>query len=250
MDDMTRTIARSTNRFYADHAASFASTRQRPWQGWVRLLPHLLTLPPSFTVLDAACGNLRFEHFLAERGLHPSVAYAVDACHDLLASPAPGTLRTERIPADLIELLEDEHSFSSIGVPPCDLTACFGFMHHLPHAHLRERMIETLLASTKPGGLCILSLWQFGKDARIAEKAQRLTGAAERTLGITLDGTADRFLGWQEAEGAFRFCHDFSDAECSDLARFAEGRGAHMLDSFSADGKTGDLNRYLVLQVA
>lgn len=249
MDDTTRTIAKATNRFYAEHAGSFASTRQRAWQGWEQLLPHLLALPPSFTMLDAACGNLRFEHFLAGHGLRPAMAYAVDACPDLLDSPAPDALAIERISADLMELLDGERRFSSLDVPACNLTACFGFMHHLPHAIFRQRMVETLLASTLPGGLCILSLWQFSKDARLAEKSQRLTANAERALGITLDDGADRFLGWQEAEGAFRFCHDFSDAECADLARFAESCGAHMLDNYCADGKTGDLNRYLVFQV-
>ncbi len=165
---MTRTICQATNRFYAEHAASFASTRQQAWHGWERLLPSLRTLPPSFTVLDAACGNMRFEHFLAGHGLHPAAAHAVDACPELLDSPGPDALRTNRICA---------------------------------------------------------------------------------ALSIVLDDGADRFLGWQDAEDAFRFCHYFSDAECADLARFAEEHGARVLDSFCADGRTGDLNRYLVLQV-
>lgn len=249
MDDMTRTICQATNRFYAEHAASFASTRQQAWQGWERLLPHLRTLPPSFTVLDAACGNMRFEHFLAGHELHPAAAHAVDACPELLASPSPEALRTNRISVDLIEMLDAERGFGTIGVPACDLAVCFGFLHHLPHARLRRRMVEALMEATGSDGLCILSLWQFGKDERLAKKAQQLTAAAEQTLSIVLDDGADRFLGWQDAEDAFRFCHHFSDAECAELARFAEERGARVLDSFCADGRTGDLNRYLVLQV-
>ncbi len=249
MDDTTHTICQATNRFYAEHAASFASTRQQAWQGWERLLPHLAALPQSFTVLDAACGNLRFEQFLTGHGLYPAAAYAVDACPELLAAPTPDAMQTERVCADLIEMLDAGHDFGSIGVPACDLAVCFGFLHHLPRPDLRRRMVEALLGATKPGGLCIISLWQFGKDERLAKKARHLTAAAEQALSIVLDDDADRFLGWQDAEEAFRFCHDFSDAECAGAARFTEEHGARVLSSFCADGKTGDLNRYLVLQV-
>lgn len=250
MDPTAHAIAQATNRFYADHAASFASTRQHAWQGWDQLIAHLVGLPTSFTVLDAACGNLRFERFLASHGLRPATAFAVDACPELLAHPAPDAMGIQRITADLMELLDEGDGFSALGVPACDLTVCFGFMHHLPHGHLRRRAIEALLEATRPGGLCILSLWQFGKDARLAKKAQLITAAAEQALSLALDDPADRFLGWQGAEGSFRFCHDFSDAECAELTLFAESQGATLTDSFCADGKEGNLNRYLVLRAA
>ena len=55
-------------------------------------------------------------------------------------------------------------------------------------------------------------------------------------------------MGWQADEDAFRFCHSFSDDEIDHLKERAEAQGALVVDDFCADGKTGDLNRYLLFQ--
>lgn len=248
MDSKTREICSTTNRFYGENVSSFSSTRQHPWSGWERLTPRLRLLPEELTVLDAACGNLRFERFMEAQGLRPARVFAIDQCAQLLNAEAPAGMPIDRIQADIITLIDEAEGFGSLGCAPCDLTVAFGFMHHLPTPALRQSLLEALLESTKPGGLCALSFWQFGKDERLAAKAAQATAIAEREFGIALEDAQDHFLGWQEDRHALRFCHDFSDEEVNALKGFAQRQGALVLDDFTADGKSHDLNRYLVLR--
>lgn len=248
MDSKTQEICSATNRFYGENASSFSSTRQHPWIGWERLTPHLRHLPEDLTVLDAACGNLRFERFMEAQGLRPARVLAIDQCVQLLNAEAPKGMPIERIQADIIALVDGAEGFESLGCAPCDLTVAFGFMHHLPTPALRQSLLEALLNSTKPSGLCAISFWQFGKDERLAAKAARATTVAERAFGISLKDERDHFLGWQGDRQSLRFCHDFSDDEVDALKGFAQRQGASVIDDFTADGKSHDLNRYLVLR--
>ena len=62
-------------------------------------------------------------------------------------------------------------------------------------------------------------------------------------------GPGDAFLGWQGEEGVFRFCHVVDEAELDRLVAAAMDAvpGVHEVGRFSADGRTGELNRYTVL---
>jgi hypothetical protein len=57
----------------------------------------------------------------------------------------------------------------------------------------------------------------------------------------------DYLLGWQDTPDVWRFCHDTSEDEIDKLVRSTSGLSCERL-RFSADGKRGDLNRYLVLE--
>lgn len=236
-----------TASFYAEHAASFSSTRDHAWHGWERLIAHIASLPLSLTVLDAACGNLRFERLLAKEGIWPAHVHAIDACHALLHESAPEGMRITRIEADLAALAEGDEGFTSLDIPPCSLTVCFGFMHHLPHPALRRRFMEKLIDATDGGGICAMSFWQWRRDERLERKAAATRAASESARLLSSDEN-DGFLGWQDDPRALRFCHHFPDDEVDGFRRLAEGRGAVVIDDFNDDGKSRDLNRYLVLK--
>ncbi len=240
-------IALITRTFYEEHAPSFSATRQDGWEGWKRLVSHLSE--PCLSVADIACGNLRFERFLADAGF-TGQAFGVDGCSALLAEPAPEGFTLERTESDLIGMLAEEGSLAGLPIPPCSLCVCFGFMHHVPTAHLREALLDSLLTLTQPGGLCAVSFWRFSLDERLASKAECTTKRAQERFGIALEEPGDAFLGWQADEDAFRFCHSFSDDEIDHLRDRAEAQGALVVDDFCADGKTGNLNRYLLFQRA
>ena len=132
------------------------------------------------------------------------------------------------------------------GIPACDLSCCFGFMHHVPSKDLRLAVIRTLIASTAPGGTVVLSFWRFMDDERLAAKARAATERARATgTAPVLDGN-DYLLGWQDDASALRYCHHFTEDEISELAAGVAGC-AQETERFSADGKSGALNRYLVL---
>lgn len=144
------TLIELNNRFYADHAASFSATRSAPWEGW-RKAAELLEqrgwgrVGKTPQVLDLACGNLRFEHFL--RSTLPDVDpafHAVDACPELAqdARSIPGVTFHW---ADVLQGLlagDGMHGFEA--VPPCDLSVTFGFMHHVPSAAMRHAVLDGL----------------------------------------------------------------------------------------------------------
>lgn len=77
-----------TGEFYRANAESFSQTRQSPWQGWVRLLEVMDARAAErelLRVLDVACGNLRFERYLADALPGRMLSgWAVDNCEPLV----------------------------------------------------------------------------------------------------------------------------------------------------------------------
>lgn len=259
MDNKTaRQLVALNNRFYAEHAASFSATRGAPWAGWQRVVQlfeeHLLAHPQgrSASVADLACGNLRFEAYCEQQleRLDPTY-HAVDACPDLLAhaSALRCAARIRPRQLDILDtLLAGRDLAEALALPPCDLAVSFGFMHHIPGTRTREAYLWALCDLTLPGGLIALSFWRFMDDERLARKARHADAAAERTLvdpAALEDG--DHFLGWQADASPQRFCHHFTEAEIDALAASA-GTRAREVARWAADGASGTLNRYLVLE--
>lgn len=249
------TLIELNNRFYADHAASFSATRSAPWEGW-RKAAELLEqrgwgrVGKTPQVLDLACGNLRFEHFL--RSAMPDVDpafHAVDACPGLAqdARSTPGvTFHWADVLQDLLAG-DGMHGFEA--VPPCDLSVTFGFMHHVPGAAMRRAVLELLLDRTARGGIVIISFWQFMNDGRLARKALAADAVARERSLIDMDqlDRNDHFLGWQSDPSPLRYCHHFGEEEIDGLVA-SVGTHARELARYSADGSSGTLNRYLVLE--
>ena len=269
-------------RFYREHAPSFSATRQAPWEGWRRCLTRALDAPApgkqALHVLDLACGNLRFERFLVEARPDLTVRVdAVDSCATLAASAATPGVRFHELDVvsailggtdapDQTRAEADGHApagnpaAASAGGPlaplqlaPCDLAVSFGFLHHVPGFEQRAAVLAALVAQLRPGGVAAVSLWQFLDDERLTRKAATSHPAALIDLGLdesALD-EGDRLLGWQDALGAWRYCHHFAESEVDTLSAAAcAATGARELARFSADGASGRLNRYLLLQAS
>lgn len=181
--------------------------------------------PQPFDVLDLACGNLRFERFLAGRVSNARV-WAADICDELV----------ELAPADDLSELHYQHvdlasDPSAVVAPACDLCVSFGFMHHLPSTEQRMAVLRTLVDHMRPGGFVAVSFWQFARDERLRAKA---TPLAE---------PGDYLMGWQHEQGVQRYCHSYEEDEISALVA---GLPAEVQEvaRFSADG---NLNRYVIL---
>ena len=232
----------TTTAFYAAQAASFSATRQSAWPGWQRL-KNLPNYPLIWQVLDVACGNGRFRQFLQQEMPQVQVAYrGVDSCAPL----AGGEVEQRDIVTELLD-----GSFD-LGKQEVDLTVCFGFFHHVPGAEARQRLLRTLCAATKPGGLVALSLWRFMDEPGLAAKAQASTVRALGHFacqGVSLElDENDYLLGWQTQQKYFRYAHHFTEAEADALVAAAAPLAA-LEDRFLADGRTGALNEYLVFRV-
>ena len=253
------------NRFYRLNAPSFSRTRQAPWPGWERALEvagehlgHSQGDPDRpLRVFDLACGNLRFEAFLAEETDRPLELYGVDSCDELAfdesghADSVTGFMYRK---LDVLEALMDKSRGGAAllaDVPTADLSVCFGFMHHVPGVELREDVLRMLLARTRAGGVAVVSFWAFAEDPRLARKAVEATARAaeeppfEGFLPYALE-PGDYLLDWQ-GSSPYRYCHSFDETEVSRLAEAVSG-DADEVGRFSADGRAGNLNRYLILR--
>jgi len=236
----------------------------------------------KLSVFDLACGNLRFAAFLRSAlPKLPLTVYAVDNCD------AMALLALEEMPwvnyqnLDVVKALQTGTSFNDqLSASVCDLSVSFGFMHHIPLQAYREEILLSLVQQTRPGGYVIVSFWQYLKNEVMAQKARDAHAKALRELGL-LPGTQanaqpgaqpgaqpnaqpgtqlgsqldpqelddnDRLLGWENTPGAYRYCHSFSEAEIDQLSAAVTDK-ATVVAKFVSDGRTNDLNTYLVLRV-
>ncbi|MCL2654488.1 MAG: class I SAM-dependent methyltransferase [Coriobacteriia bacterium] len=255
MDSDTADRLRELNAdFYRRQCASFAETRQTPWPGWQKCLALLRenrngNTSQELSVFDLASGNLRFEAFLASA--LPEAAFtffAADNCDELLPSAPEAHYQH----LDILAALDQNQSSplsTRFAAPACDLSVCFGFLHHVPLPQQRAQILDVLIEQTKPGGYLIVSLWQFLNDPTRHKKAQATHTRAREELGLPELGDGDYLLGWKDIAHTYRYCHSFSDAEIDQLIASATDRTT-LIARFTSDGRTGNLNTYLIFKVA
>lgn len=247
-----------TGEFYRANAESFSQTRQSPWQGWVRLLEVMDARAAErelLRMLDVACGNLRFERYLADALPGRMLSgWAVDNCEPLVEAGE----RSEFGPLsriafqnlDAIERLSAGCLREALEAPDasCDLAVSFGFMHHVPLERWRVELLRALVAKVRSGGFVAVSFWRFLNSDKLAGKAKETTSRARAELGIPELPPNDYLLGWQDTQGLYRYCHHFDEPEIERLlAMMADS--ADLVSRFEADGRTGNLNEYVVLRV-
>lgn len=219
------------NEFYRENARSFSDTRSCPWEGWPRVIESLPSSPAS--VLDVACGNMRFKTFL-NQSLSKDFAYlGIDSCAELVPSSEARFFKHIDLLSQPLDPLGQFH-----------FVACFGFLHHVPTVQRRKELLDYLFSCTAPGGTLALSFWQFARNDKLLSKALSTTESGCEALGIELDEN-DYLLGWQNEPGRYRYCHSFTDAEIDDLIACTD---INPVDRFRADGKSGNLNTYVVLR--
>lgn len=251
-----RQLCALTKGFYERASASFSATRQAPWPGWQRIweaaerLIGPLRGSAPLEVLDVGCGNLRFERFLADQLGGSYRAWAVDDCDALVAEGHPDAATTTLRKLDVVGALAEgagpAELAASFGAPPCSLAVAFGFLHHVPRFEWRVALLGAMAQALRPGGLLAVSLWQFADDPRLRAKAADATARGCQQLGLPPLPPGDHLLGWQD-DDAFRYCHHFTEEEADRLSA-ALAHEAREVARFSADGRTGSLNRYLLWQ--
>lgn len=300
-----RALCQLNTEFYERNAASFSQTRTAPWEGWRRCmaacgfddsdgaaLDQPANAQTADSVLDIACGNLRFEAFLANTYPHIDWSFfAVDNCEPLVASGQEDVAKKVHFTCEDIvsNLLDGLPAAEPANVPalaaatPFDLVVSFGFLHHIPSFDLRQQFLLEALSQVKPGGYLVVSFWQFLNDpakrakieqthaealaffASCAETRANDRDALDRGAGSSSSGNPDLscpkltaffadslepndyFLGWKNEPSNYRYCHHFSNEEIDRIIT-ALAPHATVVESFSADGKPGNLNRYVVFK--
>lgn len=265
--ETVRALCQLNTEFYERNAASFSQTRTAPWEGWRRCmaacgfdgldeaLGQSMDAQIADSVLDIACGNLRFEAFLANTYPHVDWSFfAVDNCEPLVASGQEDIAKKvhftcEDIVSNLLDGLpaaEPANASAFAAATPFDLVVSFGFLHHIPSFDLRRQFLLEALSQVKPGGYLVVSFWQFLNDPAKRAKIEQTHAEALAFFEGSLEPN-DYLLGWKNEPGNYRYCHHFSNEE-TDRIIAALAPHATVVESFSADGKPGNLNRYVVFK--
>jgi len=233
MNDSTiQSLNELNHRFYQAFAKDFDDTRHAPWPGWLRLLPHLDAVKPEtevFQVTDVACGNGRFYKFLEKHWSKKFEYLGIDSCVGLLEkAPQIDSVRFE------------ERDVLTQGLPEleCTFIGAFGFFHHIPSFERRRKVVEEMLAALQPGGVMAIAFWAFATSPRFESKTLEWPEELEREPG-------DYILSWNRGGLGRRYCHYVDEAEENKLL---QGLDITIRERFFEDGKSRDLNRYLIVQ--
>ncbi|MCX7671633.1 MAG: class I SAM-dependent methyltransferase [Anaerolineae bacterium] len=228
-------------RFYAHFAADFARTRQSWPAGFERILPHLRS---AANVADLGCGNGRLLGFLAERGWRGRYL-GVDNSEELLAiaaanAPRDPLIRSEFRRAELVALdpatplaLAD-----ALGPHAWEAVVALAVLHHIPGKAHRIRFLAACADLLRPGGVLVVSTWQFLTTPRLRARILPWEAAGIRPEEVEPD---DYLLAWGERAAGQRYCAAIGEAALSELAVAA---GLSWETGFYADGHEGNLNLY------
>lgn len=236
MDRAARRRLNQINRaFYAAAASEFDATRGRAWPGWERLLDCIQL--PIRSLLDVGCGNGRFALFLAERQSQPLTCCGVDSNRQLLDA---ARRRLAGHPHVQVQLIERDVIGEDLPAQPVDLVALFGLIHHVPGGDERLAFMARLSERVAVGGFFAFTAWRFVEQERFRRRI------VDWDDDIIVE-KHDYLLDWRRGGRFLRYCHYVDDEE---HARLIESAGLNVLADYRADGASGDLNRYTILQRA
>lgn len=206
-----------------------------------------------------AAGNLRFEKHLNNQlaispVYSPFYVTALDNCLSLQTDNTAFSCfkKFNFVEIDIITTLLSDATLSETLIqtgetPEFNAITSFGFIHHIPSFNLRLKFIEQLIELTKPENYIILSFWQFLKDQRIGNKAKDNQDILLSRLNLPPLEDDDYILGWKNEENLYRYCHNFTEVEITELINRLKDK-ITVENIFEADGKNGTLNKYVILK--
>lgn len=285
MRDATRRALNALNRrFYDARGDAFDASRDHPWPGWQRALREMQAAVPDADprrVLDVGCGNGRFAAHVAHADARPTQYLGIDSSRPLLdrarqslqdtpphftaelreldfleptcaepRSPEPDTLEPTRPEPDSSEparLEPDVTGPHAIPEGTWDWIVVFGVLHHVPSEVLRRELVEVLAARLAPGGVLVLTAWQFADRERFARSIFPTDAVSAQAEENGFDASdlepGDHLLGFGGNAAVPRYCHHLDHDE---FDRLTAGLGLTLTAEFEADGKSADLNLYRV----
>lgn len=237
MDRKTIKKLNSLNKeFYSEQAGSFDQTRQSYWPGWEKVIK-MIDKPSN--ILDAGCGNGRFLRFLLDRTNKKFHYLGIDSSNELIKIAGKEFKDLKTAEFKVMDVL-DEKSLSTIS-GQFELITAFGLLHHIPGFENRIKLLQNFANKLKKNGSLIVTFWQFMKY----EKYKNLVLPADLDLKPGLEEN-DFLLDWNKS-GIPRYCHYFSNKEIEKIKNRLKKDlpFLKLVQEFSADGKEGNLNRYV-----
>ncbi|MFZ5376647.1 MAG: class I SAM-dependent methyltransferase [Patescibacteria group bacterium] len=236
--------------FYNKISKEFSQTRSYYWNGWHKLSQFLreeLSQHTQPTILDLGCGNGRFAEFLQEILNGKKFSYVGCDNSEKLLSIAQEKITliiddAELKKLDLVKTTLDDSLQEKLNHKRYHLITLFGVMHHIPSADLRISLLQQLSHLLNHNGLIIFTAWQFQNDQRVFERQSppNKIGLDESDLEA-----GDYILDWRKGKVAYRYCHQTDHRE---LENIIAQSNMDLVDQFYADGKTDQLNFYVILR--
>ncbi len=226
--------------FYTQFAAAFAGSRSLNQPSLQRLLDYI---PAAGRVLDIGCGHGRIAHLLNAR--RPELDYVgLDFSAEFIRFARQGAadlqIETQFVVADLLQ----PDWTQPLAGQQFDTILILAVMHHIPGYQNRVAILKSLGQHLTPDGRLLLSVWQFTSNQRMRRKIVSWDKVGlEDAAGLE---PGDYLLDWKRGGVGYRYCHLIDQDE---LARLAAGSKLHILETYRADGKEGDLSLFGVMSV-
>jgi len=234
MDKKTVNLLNQVNKsFYQDVFESFDDSRGYFWKGWEKLLDFLPD-KQLLRVLDVGCGNGRFYEFLQSKDIEVDYL-GIDNSSELLEIARDKYSEAEFKKVDIVENPNILTNYTNY-----DLIVSFGVFHHIPSYKLRSQMVQALSDALSPAGILTISFWQFTKSKSLMKRVVDWDAIEIPPSDVE---RGDYLLDWQRGNNALRYCHVVNEKE---MNSFVDEANIDLIDSFTADGRSGDLNLYLV----
>jgi SAM-dependent methyltransferase len=236
--------------FYRERAGEFSASREFPWPGWQRLVRHIpapqQTGDRPLRALDVGCGNGRFAGFLCELLAARGARFyycGLDASAPLLARarrrPLPGGVAR----VGELDFVEEP---GPLPTGPFDLAALLGVLHGVPGRDRRRALVQAAAERLAPGGVLALTCWRFAELERFRRRLmswESYNREAAQPIDAAQLEPGDHLMPWGRGRRPVRYCHATGADELDSLVR---GLGLERLETYLADGRGGDLNRYTV----
>ncbi|MCL4487007.1 MAG: class I SAM-dependent methyltransferase [Chloroflexi bacterium] len=226
--------------FYSRFAHAFSETRP---SGQAHLRRIVEYIPTDVRVLDVGCGNGRLAEQL-ERAGRTGLYFGVDSSQELIdiaRSRATGLVRLHS-QFDVVDITFPgwkERVVKSSGTDAFDVVTMLAVLQHVPGAETRRDVLREIHDLLRPGGVLIMTNWQFLRNERTRKRVQAWTL-------VGMDGEelepGDALLDWKRGGLGYRYCHQLSPEEVEKLAAQSH---LSVRDQFYADG---ELNLYGVLE--
>lgn len=233
LDSTAQRLLALNHQFYQTFAVQFSETRQRIQPGVRQLVDENRLFGD---VLDLGCGNAGLARVLHSRGFTGSYT-GVDFSVGLLEA-AQRDLPPDFPARFAVADLAAPGWANDLPAEGFDCVCAFAVLHHLPGTKIRGALLDGVRRLLKPGGVFLLSNWQFLNSPRLTARLQPWESAGLQEGDLD---PGDYLLDWRSGGSGLRYVHHFSPEE---LAGLAQQHGFEVLETFHADGEAGRLGVY------